>query len=64
MTTKAYSIKEFCAQHGISRNLFYTLIKAGKAPRTLKLGKRRLISEEAAAEWRKACEEKPHSQEG
>jgi predicted DNA-binding transcriptional regulator AlpA len=53
MQTKIYSVKNFCATHGISRNLFYTLIKEGKAPKMIKAGKRRLISEEAAAEWRR-----------
>lgn len=52
MIQKAVSIKEFCRQHGISKNLFYKLEKEGHAPKTINLGKRRLITEEAAAEWR------------
>ena len=48
----AYSIKEFCFQHGISRTKFYDLIRNGLAPKMMKLGKRRLISVEAAKEWR------------
>ena len=52
MTTKAHSIKTFCEAHDISRNLFYTLKKMGLAPKTIALGKRRLITEEAAQEWR------------
>jgi len=56
MTTKATSIKQFCDDHGISRNLFYNLEKKGLTPKTIELGKRRLISAEAAAEWRKAME--------
>jgi hypothetical protein len=49
---KAWSIGEFCAIHGISRAAFYLLDKEGKAPRTMKVLSRRLISEEAAAAWR------------
>ncbi|RWN95178.1 MAG: AlpA family phage regulatory protein [Mesorhizobium sp.] len=53
---EAYSIPEFCAAHRISRASFYNLINDGKAPRTMKVGTRVLISKEAAADWRKACE--------
>ncbi|AZO12525.1 MULTISPECIES: helix-turn-helix domain-containing protein [unclassified Mesorhizobium] len=53
---EAYSIPEFCAAHRISRATFYNLINAGTAPRTMKVGGRVLISKEAAADWRKACE--------
>ena len=52
MTPKAYSIKAFCAEHDISRNLYYTLKKQGLAPKTIALGARQLITAEAAAEWR------------
>lgn len=55
--SKASSISQFCADHGISRSMFYALRKAGKAPRLLAVGKRRLVSTEAAAEWRKQREE-------
>ena len=53
---KAYSISEFCADHGISRAGFYNLIKSGKGPRLMKIGARRLISCESAAEWRRRME--------
>ena len=58
MTHTALSIKMFCEQNNISRNLFYTLKKAGLAPKMMEVGKRRLISIEAAAEWRKIMESK------
>jgi predicted DNA-binding transcriptional regulator AlpA len=48
----ALSIKEFCFQHDISRSKFYDLLRNGLAPKMMKLGKRRLISVEAAKEWR------------
>jgi hypothetical protein len=51
-----YSIKEFCAAHTISLAMFYKLRASGKAPRTMSVGTRSLISFEAAAEWRRACE--------
>ena len=52
MTSKAQSIKSFCESHSISRNLFYTLKAQGLAPKMMNLGRRKLITEEAAAEWR------------
>lgn len=52
MTVFATSIKDFCTQHGISKNLFYKLEREGCAPKTINLGKRRLITAEAATEWR------------
>lgn len=53
---KALSIPEFCKSHGISVAMFYILDKDGKTPRTMRVGARRLISEEAAADWRRAME--------
>ena len=54
--TEAYSIAEFCHAHRISRATFYNLQTAGKAPRTMKVGGRVLVSKEAAADWRRECE--------
>jgi predicted DNA-binding transcriptional regulator AlpA len=51
-----FSIGEFCRTHGVSRAFFYKLAKEGKAPRIMRLGARRLISQEAAADWRRAME--------
>jgi hypothetical protein len=51
-----YSIDEFCSSHRISRPMYYKLRAAGKAPRTMSVGTRTLISYEAAADWRRACE--------
>jgi predicted DNA-binding transcriptional regulator AlpA len=52
----AFSIADFCMRHGISRSMFYILLKQGNAPRMLTCGRRRLISAEAAAEWRLTME--------
>lgn len=53
---QSFSIKEFCELHAISRSLFYVLREKGEAPRMMKVGRRTLISAEAAAEWRKNME--------
>lgn len=52
----ADSIPQFCDGHGISRTHFYELVKQGKAPRLMKVGRRTLISVEAAADWRRRIE--------
>jgi predicted DNA-binding transcriptional regulator AlpA len=48
----AFSIPEFCRRHGISRAHFYNLSKIGAAPVVMRVGRRTLISAEAAAQWR------------
>jgi len=55
--TLAFSIPEFCRRHGISRAHFYNLSKSGRAPAVMRVGRRTLISAEAAAEWRRRMEE-------
>jgi len=49
----AISIAEFCRRHGISQSFFFKLQAQGRAPRTLKIGARRLIAREDARTWRK-----------
>jgi hypothetical protein len=56
MERQAYSIQEFCTRHSLSRAGFYNLLKAGLAPATMVVGRRRLISEESAAAWRRRME--------
>lgn len=57
MTIDAYTIPDFCRAHGnISRSTFYNLEKKGLAPRIMKVGNRRMISREAAEEFRRRCE--------
>jgi hypothetical protein len=46
------SVSEFCDGHRISRSLLYKLLGVGRGPATIKIGRRTLISAEAAAEWR------------
>lgn len=57
MNKPVYTVTEFCAEHGgISRVLFYKLQKEGRGPRLMKVGRRTLISAEAAADWRRQME--------
>ena len=51
-----YSVSDFCHQHGISRGLFYRLLREGRGPRIIKAGRRTLISHEAAEDWRRQME--------
>ena len=53
----AFSVAAFCESHDITPNLFYRALREGWAPRTMLVGSRRLISVEAAAEWRRVMEE-------
>lgn len=58
MTKPCYTVAEFCQEHGgISKVFFYKLLKEGKGPRLMKVGRRTLITGEAAADWRKQMEE-------
>jgi hypothetical protein len=50
----ALTIPEFCSSHGISEAFYYELQKNGKGPRTMHVGRRRLISVEEAQRWREA----------
>lgn len=49
----AFSVAQFCEAHGISRGLFYRLLKLGDGPDVMKVGDRLLISTEAAEAWRR-----------
>lgn len=53
----AFGINEFCDRNGeLSRAFLYVLWKRGKGPRYMQVGKRRLITEEAEADWQKDME--------
>jgi predicted DNA-binding transcriptional regulator AlpA len=62
MNTGAVSILHFCRTHGISRATFYNLRKRGEAPIVMKVGKRTLVSLEAAESWRRRMENLPGAQ--
>lgn len=57
MQLSAYSPAQFCDVHGIARTTLYALWKEGRGPRIFKVGRRTLISAEAAADWRKRMED-------
>jgi len=52
----ADSIEGFCRRHSISPSFFFKLKARGEAPDTIAVGKRRLITREAARRWRRARE--------
>lgn len=60
MPTGAYSIVEFCRAHRVSRAFFYVLQKRGEGPTVIKVGKRTLVSDEAAKDWRQRMERTPN----
>lgn len=51
-----FTISGFTAEHHISKAFLYKLINEGKGPRLMKVGRRTLISYEAAADWRAKME--------
>jgi hypothetical protein len=50
------TIPEFCERNTIKKSFYHKLQAAGKGPRVLRVGGRRMISREAEAEWRKSFE--------
>jgi len=58
VTPSAVGIALFCRQHGISRTTFYKLLAEGTAPKVIRVGRRVLVSAEAAAEWRRGLEQR------
>jgi predicted DNA-binding transcriptional regulator AlpA len=59
-----YLVTEFCRQHGLSRDLFYNLLREGRGPRVIKAGRRTLISAKAAEEWHQRMEASRHQRKG
>ena len=52
----AYTIREFCDAHRISKSPYYNLRKQGLGPDEARVLDRVIITMEAAARWRKARE--------
>lgn len=52
MSTPVQSIEQFCQSHSISRAFFNKLRQMNQAPDLILIGRRVLISNEAAAAWR------------
>ena len=62
MDRVTYTIEDFCAAHGgISKSFFHKIVNEGKGPRLMKIGRRTLISTEAAADWRVQMEKEGYS---
>ena len=57
----AYGVEEFCKRHGISRAYLYLLWRRDAGPRFMRVGARRLISKEAAFDWRRSTERPPQA---
>lgn len=56
MNKVTYSVTGFCDDHHLSKAFLYKLISLGKGPRLMKIGRRTLISTEAASDWRALME--------
>jgi excisionase family DNA binding protein len=54
----AMSVETFAKSHGIGRTIAYREIAAGRL-RAAKVGKRTLITAEAAADWRALISQRP-----
>jgi hypothetical protein len=52
----AFTIAEFCRAHRMSETHYFALKKEGLGPDEMGVGRRRIISFEAATRWRKARE--------
>jgi hypothetical protein len=48
----AFTIDEFCSAHGFRPTLYYALRKDGEGPTEIRVGRRVLITVEAAERWR------------
>ena len=53
----AFTVSEFCDAHRLSRSKLYQLWASGRGPRIMRVGSKLLISVEAAADWRRDCEQ-------
>lgn len=53
----AYPLTVFCKKHGFSRSTYYLLPQEDR-PQEMRIGKRVLITKEAAARWRERMERK------
>lgn len=51
MDKRVWTVDGFCSAHELTRGMFYKLKAQGKAPETIKLGRKTLITEEAASQW-------------
>jgi hypothetical protein len=52
----AYTIRSFCQSHGLSEAMFFKMRLLNEGPDEMAFGRRRAISVEAAAKWRRKRE--------
>ena len=50
------TVREFCERFHVSRSTLYRLTRAGSGPRVLRVGRRTLITADAARDWIKEAE--------
>lgn len=55
----AYNIREFCEAHRISESMYYKLRDHGLGPREARALTKVIITQEAAADWRRQREQQP-----
>lgn len=53
----AYTVSEFCDAHRVSRSKLYQLWAAGVGPRFIQIGTKKIITIEAARDWRRSGEQ-------
>ncbi|MGA8612826.1 MAG: hypothetical protein WB760_14240 [Xanthobacteraceae bacterium] len=53
----AYTVSEFCDAHRVSRSKLFQLWAAGVGPRFIHVGTKKIITLEAAADWRRSREQ-------
>lgn len=52
----ASTINRFCSSHDFSRGHYYNLKKDGLGPAEIRIGRKIIITDEAAAAWRRKME--------
>jgi hypothetical protein len=48
----AFTVDEFCEIHRVSRSWLYNEWRAGRGPKVKQIGVKKIITVEAAAQWR------------
>lgn len=64
MIRRVLTVDEFCTAHAMTRGLFYKLRSQGQAPETIKIGRKTLITEEAAATWLRSLSAQAQAPQG
>lgn len=54
---RALTYSDFCAEYSLSMSFLYELLAAGKGPKVMRVGGKRLISVESAEAWQRQAED-------